>query len=343
MNHAYETITVDSVCRKLTGLNKEWITINEFETSHPKYDKTDDTSFAEYLYHMLNEREMIECLHTLSSCNCCEKHSCDSHELQEGELYLRECKCKCRQSRRHLYRGLYQYANTGTPRQEPLNEYENDEEGELQPQDPLYDYEYENDEEEETQPCSVDSESDEEERKCPIDQMEKYNKYIANLYRDDNMKLDNQIVTAEQIDYEGDEDILPHLIGSSDEESKYSDDSMPHLLDATYEESDEEEQKMQRDQIEKYDKYIANLYHEENMKLSNQIVTTEQIDNEDSDDSLPHLIGSSDEESKDSDDSLPHLLDAPYEESEDSDDSIPPLIDASYEDSDEYPLRMMIL
>ena len=264
MNHAYETITVDSVCRKLTGLNKEWITINEFETSHPKYDKTDDTSFAEYLYHMLNEREMIECLHTLSSCNCCEKHSCDSHELQEGELYLRECKCKCRQSRRHLYRGLYQYANTGTPRQEPLNEYENDEE-ELQHQDPLYDYEYENDEEEETQPCSVDSESDEEERKCPIDQMEKYNKYIANLYRDDNMKLDNQIVTAEQIDYEGDEDILPHLIGSSDEESKYSDDSMPHLLDAT------------------------------------------------------------------------------YEESEDSDDSIPPLIDASYEDSDEYPLRMMIL
>ena len=259
MFNARETITVDSVCRDLTELNKEWITINEFETSHPKYDKTDDTSFGEYLAHKLNEHEMIECLHVLSCCNCCEKHTCGSHELQYVELTLPQCMCQCRHYRRHLYRGIYQYANTGTPQQEPLNE--NDEEGELQPQDPLYDYEYENDEEDESQPGSVYSESDEEERKCPIDQMGKYNKYVENLYRDENMKLDNQIVTAEQNDDEGDEDILPHL------------------LDAPYEESDEEEQKMQRDQIEKYDKYIANIY------------------NEDSDDSLPHLIGSSDENS----------------------------------------------
>ena len=294
MFNARETITVDSVCRDLTELNKEWITINEFENSHPKYDKTDDTSFGEYLAHKLNEHEMIECLHVLSCCNCCEKHTCGSHELQYVELTLPQCMCQCRHYRRHLYRGIYQYANVGTPRQ-----------------DPLYDYEYE-----ESQPGSVDSESDDEERICPIDQMGKYNKYVENLYRDDIMKPDNQIVRAEQNDDEGDEDILPHLIGSSDEESKDSDDSLPHLLDAQYEESDEEEQKMQRDQIEKYDKYIANLYHEDNMKLINQIVTTEQIDNEG---------------------------DAPYEESEDSDDSLPPLIDAPSEDSDEYPLRMMIM
>jgi len=279
MFNARETITVDSVCRDLTELNKEWITINEFENSHPKYDKTDDTSFGEYLAHKLNEHEMIECLHVLSCCNCCEKHTCGSHELQYVELTLPQCMCQCRHYRRHLYRGIYQYANTGTPQQNSI-------------------YDYDDDEEEESQPGSVDSESDDEERICPIDQMGKYNKYVENLYRDDNMKLDNQIVTAEQIDDEGDEDILPHL------------------LDAQYEESDEEEQKMQRDQIEKYDKYIANLYHEDNMKLINQIVTTEQIDNEG---------------------------DAPYEESEDSDDSLPPLIDAPSEDSDEYPMRMMIM
>ena len=101
--------------------------LDQFEEIHSEYHsfcKTEpgiyDTLY-DYLRDVFTENELIECLHTLSSCNCCEKHTGKHTESCENK-YPRECQCLCRHNRRWIYRCLSKYVSD-SQKHEDKNDY----------------------------------------------------------------------------------------------------------------------------------------------------------------------------------------------------------------------------
>ena len=88
--------------------------LNQFEELHNEYHDFCNTepdrydTLDEYLCDVFTENEIIECLHTLSSCNCCEKHTGKSAD-DCSHNYPSECECWCRHNRRWIYRCLSKY------------------------------------------------------------------------------------------------------------------------------------------------------------------------------------------------------------------------------------------
>ena len=84
---------------------------DEIHSEYHSFCKTEpgryDTLY-DYLKEVLTENELIECSHTLSSCNCCERHTGKPTESCENKC-PHECQCLCRHNRRWIYRCLSKY------------------------------------------------------------------------------------------------------------------------------------------------------------------------------------------------------------------------------------------